>query len=72
MALFRMELLPGDALQLAGERARTDTPMTEHGIMAWILDRFERAGVSTDHGPIVAAGTATDTTAVSIDVSVPR
>lgn len=45
-----------DALQLAGERARTDTPITEHAIMAWILDRFERAGVSTDHGPIVAAG----------------
>ena len=45
-----------DALRLAGERARTETPLTEHAIMAWILDRFERAGVSTDHGPIVAAG----------------
>ena len=45
-----------DALQLAGDRARIDTPITEHGIMTWILDRFERAGVSTDHGPIVAAG----------------
>ena len=45
-----------DACALAGERARTPRPIAEHELMAWILERFERAGVSTDHGPNVSAG----------------
>jgi Xaa-Pro dipeptidase len=45
-----------DALALAGQRARTSQPMAEHELMAWILERFERAGLSTDHGPNVSAG----------------
>ena len=43
-----------DAFALAGERSRGATPMLEHELMAWIRDRFERAGLETDHGPIVA------------------
>lgn len=45
-----------DAFTLAGQRARGATPIAEHDLMAWMLDRFERAGVSTDHGPNVSAG----------------
>jgi Xaa-Pro dipeptidase len=45
-----------DAFSLAGERARHGTPLAEHELMAWILERFARAGVSTDHGPNVSAG----------------
>jgi Xaa-Pro dipeptidase len=53
------ELLRGialEALTLAGQRARTKEPITEHELMAWIQDRFARAGLSTDHGPNVSAG----------------
>jgi Xaa-Pro aminopeptidase len=42
------------ALQLAGERARGTSPMAEHELMQWILERFSRAGVTTDHGPNVS------------------
>jgi len=45
-----------DALTLAGERSRTKRPIAEHELQAWMLDRFARAGVSTDHGPNVSAG----------------
>lgn len=45
-----------DAFALAGERARSGKPIAEHELMAWILERFSRAGVSTDHGPNVSAG----------------
>jgi Xaa-Pro aminopeptidase len=45
-----------DAFELAGQRARTGQPIAEHELMAWMLERFERAGVSTDHGPNVSAG----------------
>jgi Xaa-Pro dipeptidase len=44
-----------DAIALAGERAK-NSPVTEFQLREWILDRFARAGLSTDHGPIVAAG----------------
>jgi Xaa-Pro aminopeptidase len=53
------ELLRGialDALTLAGQRARTSAPIAEHELMAWILERFARAGLSTDHGPNVSVG----------------
>jgi Xaa-Pro aminopeptidase len=45
-----------DAFALVGERARTARPIAEHEVMAWILDRFAREGLSTDHGPNVSAG----------------
>jgi Xaa-Pro dipeptidase len=45
-----------DAFALAGERARTTRPATEHELVQWILERFARAGLSTDHGPSVCAG----------------
>jgi Xaa-Pro dipeptidase len=45
-----------DAFALAGQRARTAQPIAEHELMAWILERFARAGLSTDHGPNVSAG----------------
>jgi len=45
-----------DAFALAGERARTARPATEHELVEWILERFAHAGLSTDHGPSVCAG----------------
>ncbi len=45
-----------DAFAEVGKRARTPTPMAEHEVMAWILARFARADLSTDHGPNVSAG----------------
>lgn len=45
-----------EALALAGERARGSEPLAEHEVKAWILDRFRRAGLTTDHGPNVSAG----------------
>jgi Xaa-Pro dipeptidase len=45
-----------EAIALAGERARANRPTTEHELVQWILDRFDRAGLSTDHAPSVCAG----------------
>jgi len=45
-----------DAIALAGERARSPKPATEHELVQWILDRFGNAGLTTDHGPSVCAG----------------
>ena len=45
-----------DAFALAGERAGTRAPATEHELMLWIRERFDRAGLVTDHGPSVCAG----------------
>jgi Xaa-Pro aminopeptidase len=45
-----------DALRLAGERARSKSPVAEHELMAWIKDRFAKANLFTDHGPNVSAG----------------
>jgi Xaa-Pro dipeptidase len=45
-----------EALTFAGERARGPEPLAEHQLMAWIRDRFARAGLVTDHGPNVSAG----------------
>ena len=45
-----------DAFVLAGERARTREPGTENELVLYIRDRFERAGLVTDHGPSVCAG----------------
>ena len=45
-----------EALRLAGERARGAEPVAEHELMGWIRDRFRKAGLETDHGPNVSAG----------------
>jgi len=45
-----------EAFVLAGERSKTAKPMDEYELRTWILDRFERAGLDADHGPIVAIG----------------
>ena len=45
-----------DAFALAGERARTAQRATEYELVQWILERFARAGLTTDHGPSVCAG----------------
>lgn len=45
-----------EALALAGQRSRSTHPIAEHELMAWMLERFARAGISTDHGPNVSAG----------------
>ena len=45
-----------EALVLAGQRARGAEPLAEHELMGWILDRFKRANLTTDHGPNVSAG----------------
>jgi Xaa-Pro dipeptidase len=43
-----------EAMRLAGERARGSKPATEHELHLWILNAFDRAGLTTDHGPDVA------------------
>lgn len=45
-----------EAMSLAGERARSGPPMKEHELKQWILDRFAKEKLETDHGPIVAIG----------------
>ena len=45
-----------EAMRVAGERARSADPLAEHELMAWILDRFHQAGLTTDHGPNVSVG----------------
>jgi Xaa-Pro aminopeptidase len=45
-----------EAFEIVGVRASEGRPLAEHDAVAWILERFERAGLSTDHGPSVCAG----------------
>lgn len=45
-----------DAMRLAGERARSSTPMHEFELMQWIRAQFDAAGLFTDHGPNVSVG----------------
>lgn len=45
-----------DAIVLAGECAANAEPTTEYALLTWIRERFDRAGLVTDHGPIVAIG----------------
>lgn len=45
-----------DAINVAGNRARGGSPMAEHELARWILDRFAELKLFCDHGPIVAAG----------------
>jgi Xaa-Pro dipeptidase len=45
-----------DAINVAGKRAKGGAPMAEHELARWIMDRFAEAKLTSDHGPIVAAG----------------
>nr|MBA3671668.1 aminopeptidase P family protein [Gemmatimonadaceae bacterium] len=45
-----------DAYSLAGQRARSGSPIAEHELMEWILAQFAVAGLEIDHGPNVSAG----------------
>jgi Xaa-Pro aminopeptidase len=45
-----------DAITVAGKRAKGGTPMAEHELGKWILERFAEQELFCDHGPIVAAG----------------
>lgn len=44
------------AIRLAGSRAASPEPLTEHALQSWIRERFEAEDLITDHGPIVAIG----------------
>lgn len=48
--------IAAEAMEIAGERAYEAKPMTEYELAQWVLDRFTAAGLSTDHGPIIAIG----------------
>jgi Xaa-Pro dipeptidase len=46
-----------EAIRLAGNRASNGgSPLTEFELQSWIRERFDAAGLETDHGPIVAIG----------------
>ncbi len=53
-AAERIAAIARDAIAEAGRRARQGAPATEYELARWILGRFEREGLTTDHGPIVA------------------
>jgi Xaa-Pro dipeptidase len=42
-----------EAFALIGERLRSGTSISEYEVQQFIRERFERAGLVTDHGPIV-------------------
>ncbi len=44
-----------EAFKLIGERLRADRAVTEYEVQQFIRNEFTRAGLITDHGPIVAA-----------------
>lgn len=44
------------AFGLAGARARTAEPVTEHELTRWVLEAFDRAGLATDSPPSVSYG----------------
>lgn len=44
-----------EAFELIGERLRSRTPVAEYEVQQFIRERFAKLGLSTDHGPIVAA-----------------
>ena len=45
-----------EAIAEAGARAAAGTPIMEHELQRWIVERFERANLDFDHPAIVAAG----------------
>lgn len=44
------------AIALAGERSRTDEPLSEHALTTWIMQAFERTGLETVWSPSVSYG----------------
>jgi len=52
----RVAQIARDAMRHAGAEAHAGRPMTEHGLKDHILSEFAKAGLETDHGPIVAVG----------------
>ena len=44
-----------EAFARIGAAIRAGTPIHEHEVMAWLLERFAAAGLWTDHGPNVSA-----------------
>ena len=44
------------AIALAGERSRTDTPLSEHDLTTWIQQAIERRGLETVWSPSVSYG----------------
>jgi Xaa-Pro dipeptidase len=48
--------IAAEAIRIAGQRAYEAKPITEYELACWVLDRFSEAGLSTDHGPIIAIG----------------
>ncbi|MDE3152099.1 MAG: aminopeptidase P family protein, partial [Gemmatimonadota bacterium] len=55
-AAERIAQIAQDGMKLAGQRARTASPMTEYELMQWILAQFKAAGLETDHGPNASVG----------------
>ena len=51
-----VSIIGQEAIRLAGSRADSASPMTEHALQRWIRERFDGGGLETDHGPIVAIG----------------
>jgi Xaa-Pro aminopeptidase len=45
-----------EALALAGSRAASPAPVTEHALALWVSERLERAGLVTESGPSVSWG----------------
>lgn len=43
------------AFERIGAAVRAGTPIHEHEVLAWLLERFAEAGLWTDHGPNVSA-----------------
>jgi Xaa-Pro dipeptidase len=50
----RVDRIRREAFALIGERIRSGQSIDEFAVKTFILDSFERAGLHTDHGPIVA------------------
>jgi Xaa-Pro dipeptidase len=49
----RVDLVRASAFELIRERTRSGAPLQELEVKNFILDGFQRAGMVTDHGPIV-------------------
>src|SRR2546423_9619098 len=45
-----------EAIRLAGSRADSASPLSEHALQNWIKEKFDAGGLESDHGPIVAIG----------------
>ncbi len=45
-----------NAMNRAGDAAKSGQPLTEYQLQQWILGEFAAKNLSTDHGPIVAIG----------------